>query len=175
MITIQRCGLALAMLLLAACKMTETAESQPDVPDTSVTDPGTPPDDSMSDLATAPDTPQTGPVEIEIQFFVLLHTGEGKTPVCIDQTIAIKDCYAAQPPAADWGAMLAFGRKYMLLASWTVLFPGIALFVSVMGFNLIGDSLRDALDPRLRRLKAFKKIRFFHFTPRARREKTPNV
>ncbi|MBN1423019.1 ABC transporter permease [Candidatus Fermentibacteria bacterium] len=66
----------------------------------------------------------------------------------------------AQPPAADWGAMLAFARKYMMLSWWTAVFPGIAIFVTVMGFNLLGDSLRDALDPQLRRLKEFKPIRF---------------
>ena len=69
----------------------------------------------------------------------------------------------AQPPAADWGAMLAFARKYMMLSWWTAVFPGIAIFLTVMGFNLIGDSLRDALDPRLRRLKKFKPIRFSMF------------
>lgn len=69
----------------------------------------------------------------------------------------------AQPPAADWGAMLAFARKYMMLSWWTAVFPGIAIFLTVMGFNLIGDSLRDALDPRLRRLKKFKPIKFSLF------------
>lgn len=69
----------------------------------------------------------------------------------------------AQPPAADWGAMLAFARKYMMLSWWTAVFPGLAIFITVMGFNLIGDSLRDALDPRLRRLKQFKPIRFSMF------------
>lgn len=65
----------------------------------------------------------------------------------------------AQPPAADWGAMLAFARKYMMISWWTAVFPGIAIFISVLAFNLIGDSIRDALDPRLRRLKAFKPMR----------------
>jgi peptide/nickel transport system permease protein len=66
----------------------------------------------------------------------------------------------AQPPAPDWGAMLAFARSYMMLAWWTAVFPGIAIFVTVLGFNLLGDSLRDALDPRLRRLKQFRPMRF---------------
>lgn len=66
----------------------------------------------------------------------------------------------AQPPAADWGAMLAFARKYMMLAWWTAVFPGLAIFMTVLGFNLLGDSLRDALDPRLRRLKQFRPLRF---------------
>jgi peptide/nickel transport system permease protein len=66
----------------------------------------------------------------------------------------------AQPPAADWGAMLAFARKYMMLAWWTAVFPGLAIFITVLGFNLLGDSLRDAFDPRLRRLKQFRPLRF---------------
>lgn len=66
----------------------------------------------------------------------------------------------AQPPAPDWGAMLAFARSYMMLAWWTAVFPGIAIFVTVLGFNLLGDSLRDALDPRLRRVKQFKPLLF---------------
>ena len=65
----------------------------------------------------------------------------------------------AQPPAPDWGAMVSTARNYMMIAWWMALFPGIAIFFVVMGFNLIGDSLRDALDPRLRRLKAFKPMR----------------
>jgi peptide/nickel transport system permease protein len=65
----------------------------------------------------------------------------------------------AQPPAPDWGAMLAFARSYMMLAWWTAVFPGVAIFITVLAFNLLGDSLRDALDPRLRRVKQFKPLR----------------
>ena len=65
----------------------------------------------------------------------------------------------AQPPAPDWGAMVSIARNYMMRAWWMALFPGLSIFFVVLGFNLIGDSLRDALDPRLRRLKAFKPIR----------------
>jgi peptide/nickel transport system permease protein len=56
----------------------------------------------------------------------------------------------AQPPAPEWGAMLATGREYMLQAPWLATFPGLAILVTVLGFNLLGDGLRDALDPRLR-------------------------
>ena len=77
----------------------------------------------------------------------------------------------AQPPAADWGAMLAFARKYMMLSWWTAVFPGIAIFITVMGFNLLGDSLRDALDPQLRRLKEFKPVRFSWLGVRPRSRK----
>lgn len=56
----------------------------------------------------------------------------------------------AQPPTADWGAMLSQGRKFMILAPWLTIFPGIAIMITVLGFNFLGDGLRDALDPRLR-------------------------
>lgn len=56
----------------------------------------------------------------------------------------------AQPPSPEWGAMLADGRNYMGVADHLTLFPGIAIFVTVLGFNLFGDGLRDALDPKLR-------------------------
>lgn len=48
----------------------------------------------------------------------------------------------------DWGAMLTRGREYLMVAPWLALYPGIAIFITVMGFNLLGDGLRDALDPR---------------------------
>jgi peptide/nickel transport system permease protein len=53
-----------------------------------------------------------------------------------------------QPPQADWGAMLADGQTYILQASWLVLAPGLAILLVVVAFNLFGDGLRDALDPR---------------------------
>jgi ABC-type dipeptide/oligopeptide/nickel transport system permease subunit len=53
----------------------------------------------------------------------------------------------AQPPQPEWGAMLATGRDYMQVAPWLALFPGLCLTVAVVGFNLLGDGLRDALDP----------------------------
>lgn len=56
----------------------------------------------------------------------------------------------AQPPSPEWGAMLADGRTYMGVADHLTLFPGISIFVTVLGFNLFGDGLRDALDPKLR-------------------------
>jgi ABC-type dipeptide/oligopeptide/nickel transport system permease subunit len=54
----------------------------------------------------------------------------------------------AQPPTPEWGAMVASGRNYMRVAPHAVLFPGIAVAVVVLGLNLLGDALRDALDPR---------------------------
>ena len=54
----------------------------------------------------------------------------------------------AQPPLAEWGAMVAEGRIYILTHWWWSTFPGLALFVTVVGFNLFGDFLREVLDPR---------------------------
>lgn len=56
----------------------------------------------------------------------------------------------AQPPTPEWGAMLANGRALILRAWWAVTFPGVMILLAVLGFNLLGDGLRDALDPRLR-------------------------
>jgi len=56
----------------------------------------------------------------------------------------------AQPPTPEWGAMIASSRALILRASWVMTFPGIAILLAVLGFNLLGDGLRDALDPRLR-------------------------
>lgn len=55
-----------------------------------------------------------------------------------------------QPPAAEWGAMLSGAREYMSSAPWVMLFPGLFIMLSAYSFNLIGDGLRDALDPKLR-------------------------
>ena len=55
----------------------------------------------------------------------------------------------AQPPQPEWGAMLGLGRDYVVLAPWILAGPGAAILLTVLGFNLVGDGLRDALDPRL--------------------------
>lgn len=57
-----------------------------------------------------------------------------------------------QPPTPEWGAMLSRGRSYMSTAPFLVFFPGIAIALLVLGFNLLGDSLRDALDPWMQNL-----------------------
>jgi len=56
----------------------------------------------------------------------------------------------AQPPAAEWGAMMSTGRNYLGVATHLSLFPGLAITLLVLGLNLLGDGLRDQLDPRLR-------------------------
>lgn len=56
-----------------------------------------------------------------------------------------------QPPLSSWGTMLADGRRFMMDAPWIATFPGLAISLTILGFNLLGDGLRDALDPRFRR------------------------
>ncbi len=53
----------------------------------------------------------------------------------------------AQPPMAEWGAMVTIGRKYLLDYPWYATFPGLAIFVVVLAFNILGERVRDALDP----------------------------
>ncbi|MBM3531360.1 MAG: ABC transporter permease subunit [Alphaproteobacteria bacterium] len=57
----------------------------------------------------------------------------------------------AQPPTPEWGTMLADSREFVLRAWWVVTFPGLAILIVVLALNVLGDGLRDALDPRLRR------------------------
>ncbi|HEY0274715.1 MAG TPA: ABC transporter permease subunit [Paenirhodobacter sp.] len=57
----------------------------------------------------------------------------------------------AQPPASEWGTMLAEAREFILRAWWVVTFPGLAILISVLAINLMGDGLRDALDPKLKK------------------------
>jgi peptide/nickel transport system permease protein len=56
----------------------------------------------------------------------------------------------AQPPLPDWGGMINQGRAFLRSAWWVAVFPGLAIMLTVLGFNLFGDGLRDALDPRLK-------------------------
>jgi peptide/nickel transport system permease protein len=56
-----------------------------------------------------------------------------------------------QPPDPTWGGMLADGRRNMREAWWLTTFPGVAIFITVLAFNLLGDGMRDAFDPRMRR------------------------
>ena len=56
----------------------------------------------------------------------------------------------ALPPTPEWGLMVSSAREYVATAWWVVTYPGVAILLSVLGFNLLGDGLRDALDPRLK-------------------------
>ncbi len=56
----------------------------------------------------------------------------------------------AQPPTPEWGAMLADSLQFITTASWMIVYPGLAIFLTVMGFNLVGDGLMDVLDPKMK-------------------------
>jgi len=64
--------------------------------------------------------------------------------------------FGAQPPTPEWGRMVSDGRIYLMQAWWVSVFPGMAIAMTVLGFNLLGDGIRDALDPKLRRLTEVK-------------------
>ena len=55
-----------------------------------------------------------------------------------------------QPPAPSWGLMLSEASNFIFNAPWMVIWPGVAIFITVLGYNLLGDGLRDALDPRMK-------------------------
>jgi peptide/nickel transport system permease protein len=84
-------------------------------------------------------------------------------PILVQATLSISTAILAeaalsflgvgtQPPTPSWGGMLSESRAFMEVAPWTALFPGLAIMVAVLGFNLLGDGLRDYMDPRLRNL-----------------------
>ncbi|WP_152655491.1 nickel transporter permease [Oceanobacillus sp. CFH 90083] len=83
------------------------------------------------------------------------------TPIIVQSTLgfgtAILEAAAlgflglgAQPPTPEWGQMLASSREFIQLAPWTLVMPGLSIMLVVLGFNLVGDGLRDVLDPKMR-------------------------
>jgi dipeptide transport system permease protein len=84
-------------------------------------------------------------------------------PVIVTATLGFSDAIltaaalgflglGAQPPTPEWGTMLASARDYIERANWVVTFPGLAILSTVLAINLMGDGLRDALDPRMKKL-----------------------
>ncbi|WP_211747052.1 nickel transporter permease [Paenibacillus sp. Marseille-Q4541] len=57
----------------------------------------------------------------------------------------------AQPPSPEWGKMLSDSRQYIQTAPWTLIFPGVSIMLTVLGFNLLGDGMRDILDPKMKK------------------------
>ncbi|PCK72607.1 oligopeptide ABC transporter-like protein [Paenibacillus larvae subsp. larvae B-3650] len=55
-----------------------------------------------------------------------------------------------QPPEPEWGKMISDSRQFFEQEPWTVIFPGLSIMLTVLGFNLLGDGLRDVLDPRMK-------------------------
>ena len=83
-----------------------------------------------------------------------------------------------QPPAPSWGSMLNAAQRFLTQAPWLAIFPGLAIFLAVLAFNLVGDGLRDALDPRERAAVAgggplaVQPIRWRSMRPRRRLPRT---
>ncbi|MBM6997330.1 ABC transporter permease [Paenibacillus sp. DXFW5] len=83
------------------------------------------------------------------------------TPIIVQGTLGIATAIieaaalgflglGAQPPTPEWGKMLSDSRQFIATAPWTVVFPGVSIMLTVLAFNLMGDGLRDALDPRMK-------------------------
>ena len=83
------------------------------------------------------------------------------TPIIVQGTLAIATAIieaaalgflglGAQPPQPEWGKMLADARSYFITAPWAMIFPGLSIMLVVLGFNLMGDGLRDAFDPKMK-------------------------
>ena len=83
-------------------------------------------------------------------------------PLIVQATLGVSDAIleaaalgflglGAQPPTPEWGAMLASAREFLRAAPWIVTLPGLAILITVLAINLVGDGLRDALDPKMRR------------------------
>jgi peptide/nickel transport system permease protein len=84
-------------------------------------------------------------------------------PILVQATLSVSTAILAEaalsflgvgtrPPAPSWGGMLSESRAFMEVAPWTAVFPGLAIMLAVLSFNLLGDGIRDYLDPRLRNL-----------------------
>lgn len=81
--------------------------------------------------------------------FIVLTTAQISTAILTEATLGFLGL-GIRPPTPTWGSMLSEGRQYVNLAPWMAIYPGIAVSLAVYGFNLLGDTLRDELDPRLR-------------------------
>jgi peptide/nickel transport system permease protein len=80
--------------------------------------------------------------------FIVVTTLEVANAILLSATLSFLGM-GAQPPSPEWGAMLNEGRRYIRTAWWMITFPGLMIMISVLGINLLGDGLRDALDPKL--------------------------
>jgi peptide/nickel transport system permease protein len=108
-----------------------------------------------SDFISAIRIQGAGPVRIVLRHVVPLCTSSVIVRLTLDMAGIILTAaglgflgLGAQPPSPEWGAMIASGRKFLLDQWWVATIPGIAIFVVSLGFNLLGDGLRDILDPK---------------------------
>jgi peptide/nickel transport system permease protein len=108
-----------------------------------------------SDFISAIRIQGAGPVRVVLRHVVPLCTASVIVRLTLDMAGIILTAaglgflgLGAQPPSPEWGAMVASGRKFLLDQWWVATIPGIAIFVVSLGFNLLGDGLRDVLDPK---------------------------
>ena len=80
---------------------------------------------------------------------VVLTTLEVPKAIIVEATLSFLGL-GIQPPLPSWGSIMSSGRSFLFHAPWITIFPGVMIILIVMGFNLLGDALRDSLDPRLR-------------------------
>ena len=88
--------------------------------------------------------PKAYPRDVGQHLRRILHGTDGRA-VIVDPAHAD---LGQQPPQPSWGSMLNTAQRFLSSAPWMAIFPGLAIFVTVLSFNLLGDGLRDALDPR---------------------------
>ena len=108
-----------------------------------------------SDFISAIRIQGAGPVRVVLRHVVPLCTSSVIVRLTLDMAGIILTAaglgflgLGAQPPSPEWGAMIASGRKFLLDQWWVATIPGVAIFVVSLGFNLLGDGLRDVLDPK---------------------------
>ena len=110
------------------------------------------------DYVTASRVAGAGP--LRIMFLTVLPNC--MAPIIIQSTLGVSNAIleaaalgflglGAQPPTPEWGTMLASAREFLQSASWIVTLPGLAILITVLSINLVGDGLRDALDPKMKR------------------------
>jgi dipeptide transport system permease protein len=113
--------------------------------------------ETAKDYVTAAKVSGSGPIRLMVKEIL----PNCMAPLIVQATLgistAILDAAAlgflglgAQPPTPEWGTMLADAREFVLRAWWVVTFPGLMILITVLAFNLLGDGLRDALDPKLK-------------------------
>jgi dipeptide transport system permease protein len=113
--------------------------------------------ETSKDYVTAAKVSGAGPIRLMVKEILPNCMAPLIVQATLGISIAILDAAAlgflglgAQPPTPEWGTMLADAREFVLRAWWVVTFPGLMILVTVLAFNLLGDGLRDALDPKLK-------------------------
>jgi ABC-type dipeptide/oligopeptide/nickel transport system permease subunit len=100
----------------------------------------------VPDQLSLPSPPSAPPAAQSCPLLIVITTFDLRGAILFTATLSFLGL-GAQPPTPEWGAMPNAGREYVRYAPWTMIFPGLALFLTVMAVNLVGDRLRLVLDP----------------------------